>query len=146
MPNGRTYGEALLDPTPLFNTVVEDLLRAGIGLHYVANITGHGWRKFMRPQRPLRYVFTAAPKVPDVLEYICKVGPVEEKESFETFNMGALAGLYVAQEDTEKACATLADKGERYIVAGGVEAADEREVIVPSWSGDLRWSGTDLDF
>ncbi|MFM7703481.1 MAG: AIR synthase related protein, partial [Rubrivivax sp.] len=45
---GLSYGEALLAPTLLYPPVTEALHRAGVRVHYSANITGHGWRKLLR--------------------------------------------------------------------------------------------------
>src|SRR5688572_24176077 len=43
--DGRTFGEALLDPTLLYVPVTERLFATGVRPHYAVNVTGHGWRK-----------------------------------------------------------------------------------------------------
>ena len=48
LADGRTFGEALLDPTVLYAPVIEALFAAGVRPHYAVNVTGHGWRKLMR--------------------------------------------------------------------------------------------------
>ena len=58
--DGRPYGEALLDPTPIYVPVLDDLLAAGIVPHYTANVTGHGWRKLMRASEPFVTSSTAS--------------------------------------------------------------------------------------
>src|SRR4051812_29407653 len=45
MPDGRTYGAALLDASAIYVKFVAACQDAGIDLHYAAHVTGHGWRK-----------------------------------------------------------------------------------------------------
>src|SRR5262249_47981638 len=51
--DGTPYGDALLTPTVLYPRVVRALFEAGIDVHYLVNVTGHGWRKLMRARRDL---------------------------------------------------------------------------------------------
>src|SRR6478672_4261640 len=51
LPSGRTLGEALLDPAPVYAPLVGAALDAGVRLSYVSHITGHGLLKLMRPPR-----------------------------------------------------------------------------------------------
>src|SRR5512147_1040763 len=61
---GLSYGDALLAPTALYSPVTEALAKAGIAMHYCANITGHGWRKLLRHPSTLTYRIHAVPPVP----------------------------------------------------------------------------------
>ena len=45
---GRMYGDALLDPTIIYAKLIQNLFDVGVDIHYMADITGHGWRKIMR--------------------------------------------------------------------------------------------------
>ncbi len=69
-PQGRSYGEALLDPTPLYGVLLEALLDAGVELHYAVHVTGHGWRKLMRAPQALTYAIDRLPTVPPVLTHV----------------------------------------------------------------------------
>ncbi len=80
LPTGRTYGEALLDPTHIYVGFVEDCLNDGIDIHYAVNVTGHGWRKFMRATQPFTYVIDKLPEQHSVLDFIQEHGPVEVAE------------------------------------------------------------------
>jgi phosphoribosylformylglycinamidine cyclo-ligase len=53
--DGRPYGEALLDPSVIYVRLVEACQKAGVPLHYAVHMTGHGWRKLMRPAAPFVY-------------------------------------------------------------------------------------------
>ena len=59
---GLSYGDALLEPTTLYSGVTEALHQAGIGVHYCANVTGHGWRKLMRHPHRSPTVSTPCPR------------------------------------------------------------------------------------
>ena len=61
LPDGTTYGEALLVPTHLYVDLVRDIQTAGVDIHYMANITGHGWRKLMRAPASFTYRFSDVP-------------------------------------------------------------------------------------
>ena len=50
--DNRTYGEALLAASAIYVDFVVKCQQAGVKLNYVAHVTGHGWRKLMRLQRP----------------------------------------------------------------------------------------------
>src|SRR5688500_5395789 len=68
LPGGRTYGDALLDPTHIYVGVVEECLNQGVDIHYAVNITGHGWRKLMRAPDPFAYVIECIPAPQPVFE------------------------------------------------------------------------------
>ncbi|MBI2474733.1 MAG: phosphoribosylformylglycinamidine cyclo-ligase [Candidatus Taylorbacteria bacterium] len=51
LPDGRTYGETLLDPTFIYVDLIEQCFKRGADIHYAVNVTGHGWRKLMRANR-----------------------------------------------------------------------------------------------
>ena len=102
LPTGRTYGEALLDPTHIYVGFVEDCLNADVDIHYAVNITGHGWRKLMRATQPFTYVIDKLPEQHTVLDFIQEHGPVEVSEMFGNYNMGAGFALYIPGKDAEK--------------------------------------------
>jgi phosphoribosylformylglycinamidine cyclo-ligase len=110
-PGGTTYGEALLVPTPQYLPLVHGLLRARVPLHYATQITGHGWRKFMRAARDLVYTFERVPKVPPVLKFIQEQAGMSNAEAYGTFNMGAGIGLYLPGDAAEGAIRAAQDLG-----------------------------------
>ena len=95
LSDGRTYGEALLDPTHIYVGLIEDCLNAGVKIDYAVNVTGHGWRKFMRSTRPFTYVIEELPKQQPIFDFIQQHGPVDDKEAYGNLNMGAGFALYV---------------------------------------------------
>jgi phosphoribosylformylglycinamidine cyclo-ligase len=145
MPGGRLYGEALLDPTPLYSPVTEALFAAGIAPHYCANITGHGWRKIMRHPGEFTYRLRAAPPVPPVLSFLQRHAGIDDREAYGTFNMGAGFALFVRADQAEAAVQVSRAQGIEAWVAGAVEAGPKRVVVEPLGieygSGDLHLRG-----
>jgi phosphoribosylformylglycinamidine cyclo-ligase len=129
--DGRTYGEALLDPTPQYAPLVEDLQTAGIPLHYAAHITGHGWRKIMRASRQLTYVLSKVPAVPPVLTFLQKHAELSTEEAYGTLNMGAGFALYLPAAAVDAALAVGKRSGFDLLHAGEVRVGPQRVVIEP---------------
>jgi phosphoribosylformylglycinamidine cyclo-ligase len=149
LPSGRSYGEALLDPSVIYVKFMEACQKAGLSLHYTAHMTGHGWRKLMRLDAPFVYRIDFVPPAPEVFGLIAKESGLDQKEMYETFNMGVGWAAYVAEEDAQR-CVDIA-RGAGYTAwrAGSVtEALDPatgmpaKGVEVPSLG--IRWTESDL--
>ena len=131
LSDGRMYGEALLDATTLYVPVTEALFAAGIVPHYIANITGHGWRKIMRHASELTYRFHTLPSVSPVLSFIQEHAGIDDREAYGSLNMGAGFALYVAADQAEEVVRIAASVGVQAWVAGVVEAGPKQVVIEP---------------
>jgi phosphoribosylformylglycinamidine cyclo-ligase len=131
LPDGSTYGEALLAPTVLYSPVTEALYRAGIQPHYCANITGHGWRKLLRHPAELTYRIHTVPEVPPVLRFIQEQAKQDDREAYSTLNMGAGFALFVPAADAERTVEVARSQGVAAIVAGRVEAGPKQLVVEP---------------
>jgi len=130
-PGARTYGEALLDPTPQYAPLVENLQNAGIPLHYAAHITGHGWRKIMRASRELTYRIQQLPAVPPVLTFLQQAAELSIEEAYGTLNMGAGFALYLPAQAVAAAQAVGRESGFDLLHAGHIEAGPQRVIIDP---------------
>ncbi len=142
LPDGRLYGDVLLEPAHIYCMFVEACLDAGIDIHYAVNITGHGWRKLMRATQPFAYVVEAVPKVPVVLEFIQKNGPVDDKEAYGTFNMGAGFALYVPEPEVAKIMKLSKAFDFGAVYGGHIQKSDERKVIIKP--KDIEYLGATL--
>ena len=131
LSDGRLYGDALLDATVLYSPATEALFAAGIIPHYIANITGHGWRKIMRHAAELTYRFHTVPPVPPVLAFIQQNVGMSDTDAYGTFNMGAGFALYVDAKDADKTVAVAKAAGFEAWNAGVVEAGAKSVVIEP---------------
>jgi phosphoribosylformylglycinamidine cyclo-ligase len=130
LSDGRMYGEALLDPTHLYVGLVEDCLDQGVAIHYTVNITGHGWRKLMRAPQSFSYVIGDIPKPQPVFDFIQEHGPVDDREAYGNFNMGAGFALYVPASHASKILSIATGLGLRALVAGHIEKSSTKKVVI----------------
>jgi phosphoribosylformylglycinamidine cyclo-ligase len=138
---GVSYGDALLAPTTLYSPVTEALWRAGVVVHYAANITGHGWRKLLRHPGRFSYRITQLPPVPPVLRFIQQHAALDDREAYGTLNMGAGFALFVAHGDAARCVEVARAQGVEAWVAGRVEAGEKQLIVEPL---GLRWGEADL--
>lgn len=130
-PVARTYGEALLDATPQYSPLIENLQVSGVPLHYAAHITGHGWRKIMRADRELSYVLHEIPPVPPVLSFLQQAAGLSTEEAYGTLNMGAGFALYLPASSVQAALHVGKQSGFDLLHAGEVVPGRKRVSIEP---------------
>lgn len=131
LSDGRMYGEALLDATPIYVPVIEDAQEAGLDLHYATNITGHGWRKLMRAVEPFVYEITEIPTPQPVFTFMQEHGPVDDQEAYGNFNMGAGFAIYLRPEDADKLIAVAEQNQIHAWVAGKITRdGDQKRVVI----------------
>lgn len=131
LSDGRAYGEALLDPTRIYVSIIEDCLNNGVNIHYAVNVTGHGWRKFMRAPQSFAYVIENLPRQLPVFDFIQKHGPVDDVEAYGNLNMGAGFALYVPLSDARKVMDVMCAQADfDAVVAGHVEKSDVKKVVI----------------
>lgn len=127
--DGRTYGAALLDPSVIYVRYIAALQAADIRPHYAAHITGHGWRKLMRLHEPFVYQMTTVPEPPAVMRFIVRAGPVDLREAYATFNMGAGFAVYVDPADVERCLNIARETGYDAWVGGSVVKQGQRKAV-----------------
>lgn len=131
LSDGRMYGEALLAPTVIYSAVTEALFTEGVAIHYLANITGHGWRKLMRHPASFTYRLTALPPVPPVLQFLVEKAGLDAGEAYGNLNMGAGFAVFVPENDAQKTVEVVTRYGLKAYRAGQVEAGKKQVVIEP---------------
>jgi phosphoribosylformylglycinamidine cyclo-ligase len=131
LPDGTTYGDALLAPTVLYSPVTEALYKAGIQPRYCANITGHGWRKLLRHPATHTYRIHTVPEVTPVLKFIQQQAKQDDREAYSTLNMGAGFALFVKAEDAHRTVEVAEAQGVKALIAGQIEAGPKRLLIEP---------------
>jgi len=142
LSDGRTYGETLLDPTHIYVGILEDCLDRGVDIHYAVNVTGHGWRKFMRAIQAFAYVIENLPKQLPIFNFLQKHGPVDDEEAYGNFNMGAGFALYVFEKDVPLVLEVSASHGIGALHAGHIEGSNEKRVDIDPLH--LRYSSSTL--
>jgi phosphoribosylformylglycinamidine cyclo-ligase len=143
LPDGRTYGDTLLDPTHIYVGLVEDCLDSGVDIHYAVNITGHGWRKLMRATQPFVYIIERLPEQKPIFAFLQKHGPVSDIEAYGNFNMGAGFALYVPETDVEKVQQVAEQNGLVAFRAGYIMSSDSKVVVIEP-IGNIAFSGSSL--
>jgi phosphoribosylformylglycinamidine cyclo-ligase len=142
LPEGRMYGEALLDATLIYSAVIEDLLSHRVPIHYISNITGHGWRKLMRHPGAFTYRITTIPAVPPVLQFIVDSSHIDRTEAYGSLNMGAGFALFMPETAVPEAIRIVERQGIPALLAGRVEAGPKQGLIDPL---GIRYEGESLN-
>ncbi|MDP3955354.1 MAG: AIR synthase-related protein [bacterium] len=132
LSDGKSYGESLLEPTHIYAGLVRDLFEVGIDIHYMVNITGHGWRKLMRANRDLGYIINQVPQPQPVFNLIQEQSGNDDMEMYGNFNMGAGFAIFMSEDNVSLAQEIAMNKyGFNSGQAGQVEDGPRRVVIVP---------------
>jgi hypothetical protein len=127
--DGRTYGEALLDPSVIYVRFIQAAQQAGLKIHYAAHITGHGWRKIMRLEEPFVYQINVVPKPLEVFKFLIEKGPISAREAYATFNMGIGFAVLVDPADAQKILAIAAQFGHHANQIGIVRKDGNRKAV-----------------
>lgn len=131
LSDGQTYGEALLTPTHIYAKLVRGLFERGVDIHYMANITGHGWRKLMRADREFTYVIDKIPQPQALFGFIQEHSHNSDEEMYGNFNMGAGFAFYVLEKHVSKAQQVGEKLGLDLFKAGRIEEGPKQVIIEP---------------
>ena len=132
---GMTLGEALLTPTKIYVKAILELLQ-NVEVKGISHITGGGFYENM--PRMLRDNISIEIKkdsypVPPIFKLIQKTGNIEERDMYNTFNMGIGMAVIVKKEETQKAIEILEKQGEKaYEIGEIVEMRQEGQVSIVS--------------
>jgi phosphoribosylformylglycinamidine cyclo-ligase len=129
LPNGKSYGETLLTPTHMYAKLVRDLFEQAIDIHYMVNITGHGWRKLMRATQPFSYIIESLPQPQEEFGVIQKISGNSDKDMYGNFNMGAGFALFLTKKDVTKAEKIIKKHKLQSIDAGYIEKGPKQVII-----------------
>ncbi|HXD53484.1 MAG TPA: AIR synthase-related protein [Solirubrobacteraceae bacterium] len=139
LPDGESFGSALLAPSVMYVPLVAALLEQGVPVSYLSHVTGHGLLKLMRPQRELTYRIRELPPVPPVLAFLVEQAGLDAAEAHKTFNMGSGFAVYCANGSGRRVVELASGLGLQAIVAGCVEEGPRRVVVEPvsvTYEGD----------
>jgi phosphoribosylformylglycinamidine cyclo-ligase len=85
--SGRPWGEELLEPTAIYVKPILRALRAA-KIHGMAHITGGGLRNLARLKANVEFRMTQPLEPPAVFGELQALGGIEDREMYQTFNMG----------------------------------------------------------
>jgi phosphoribosylformylglycinamidine cyclo-ligase len=143
LPSGRTLGEALLDPSLMYVSLVQALIESELDLSYLSHVTGHGLLKLMRPARPLSYRITALPPVPEALVFLADKAGLDAHAAYSTFNMGSGYAVYCKPGMGASVVAIARQQGLDALVAGAVEVGPRQVIVEPI---GVQYGGDELEF
>ncbi|MCL2147819.1 MAG: phosphoribosylformylglycinamidine cyclo-ligase [Methanomassiliicoccaceae archaeon] len=101
-----TVGEELLRPTEIYVRQVLEINREH-AVHGLVNITGGGLRNLLRMRAGLMYVIDRPVAPAPIFGIVQELGGVEDREMYQTFNMGMGFMIVMPEADAE-------DVAERY--------------------------------
>jgi len=127
--DGRSYGEALLDPSVIYVRFIHAAQQAGLKLHYAAHITGHGWRKMMRLEEPFVYEIQSIPRPPAIFQFLMDKGPIAPREAYATFNMGIGFAVMLPPAEAQKCISIASAAGYQATIIGGVRKQGNRKAV-----------------
>jgi phosphoribosylformylglycinamidine cyclo-ligase len=127
--DGRTYGEALLDPSVIYARFIAACQQASVPLHYAVHMTGHGWRKLMRLEEPFVYRMTNLGAGLPIFDFLQQAGPIDLREMYATFNMGAGFAVYIAPSDGESCLRIAQQSGYTAWIGGRVQKQGSRKAV-----------------
>jgi len=129
--NHQSYGEAILQKTNIYVSLMEELFKNNIDIHYVSNITGHGLRKIMRAKGNFTYVIDNIFDPQDLFLFIQKQSNLSDSEMYQTFNMGMDYALFLPQKDVNTTQLIIKQIGFKSIIAGYVKKGIKQVIIKP---------------
>ncbi len=128
LPNDdQKVGEALLEPYAIYVRPVLKLIKE-FDVKGMANITGGGFRNLARMNSDVEFRIEHPFDPHPVFESIQNLGGIEDREMYQTFNMGLGFAAVVSEEDAESAIGFLKDRARVKVVGSVVEG---RGVSIP---------------
>jgi phosphoribosylformylglycinamidine cyclo-ligase len=132
LPDGTTFGEALLSPSLLYVALLRQLCGdPQVQLTYLSHITGHGLLKLMRPQRELTYRIRELPPVPPVLAFLAAQAELDAAAAHSTLNMGAGFAVYCRSGGGARVVEVAHELGLDALLAGAVEQGPRQVILEP---------------
>ncbi len=128
---GKSLDEVLLTPTRIYVKPVL-ALTSEVTVHGISHITGGGFYENIPrsiPDGKCAVIDKASIKTPEIFNAIMKAGSIDERDMFNTYNMGVGMSITVSESDADRSLRILKDAGEEPYVIGTIADADERIVL-----------------
>lgn len=128
LPDGKMYGETLLEPKKSYVGLIKDLLETGVHVRTCVNLSGEGgWRKIMKAEQPLSYKIDRLPPIQAIHWFIQEHGLLSDEECYAHMNMGAGFVIFIRPQDLVAFKEVMKKhEGEHSaFLAGHVEASDQ---------------------
>lgn len=134
LSDNKKIGEELLNPTPIYVRPIIEMFEAGVDIHYISPITGHGWRKVARARFPFTYVIERVPEPPKIFSSLVKWGKehgfdVSDRENYQVWNMGVFVSMIAPKEDKER-MNTIIEKYKIELYELGYVKKGKKQVVI----------------
>ncbi len=133
--DGKTLGDVLLEPTRIYVRPIIKLLshyKVKQIIHGMAHITGSGLIGNIPRVLPLDcdavLKKSSWPK-PKIFDFLQNLGPVDEDEMYNVFNMGIGYVLIVAEDFADSIAESLSKSGEQVYKIGRVAAGTQKVIL-----------------
>ena len=128
---GKSLGETLLTPTKIYVKPMLALMHE-ITVKGVSHITGGGFYENIPRSIPDGLgakIDKSKVKILPIFKLIQKVGGIDERDMFNTFNMGVGMSVVVAKEDAERAVEILNANGKNAYIIGQIIESDDKIIL-----------------
>ena len=128
---GKSIGETLLTPTKIYVKPMLELFDK-VTVKAVSHITGGGFYENIPRSIPNGYsakIEKSAVRVLPIFELIEKTGKIDNRDMFNTFNMGVGMSIVVDKADADKAVEILCANGENAYILGEIVKSDSGVIL-----------------
>ena len=128
---GKPLGEELLTPTEIYVKPVLSALKAA-EIHGISHITGGGFYENVPRSIPdglCARIDRSAIRTPVIFSLLQRLGQIEDRDMYNTYNMGVGMTLVVSPETADAALDALHGNGCRAYVLGEIVAGEEKVVL-----------------
>ncbi|HUL40020.1 MAG TPA: AIR synthase-related protein, partial [Methanomassiliicoccales archaeon] len=101
-----SVGEELLVPTLVYVRQVLGLLKSTV-VRGMVDVTGGGLRNFVRLKKEVRFDISRPLSPQPIFKLIQELGGIEDREMYQTFNMGMGFALILREDDAKDAVKAL---------------------------------------
>ena len=125
---GKTLGEALIEPTRIYDKALKNVKNAGVRIKGCSHITGGGFFENvprMLPENVRAVIKKDSYPVPALFDLIQKNGNIEEHMMYNTFNMGLGMVIAVNPKDVDATMKAIEDAGDKCYVVGNIVEGDK---------------------
>ena len=125
---GKSIGETLLTPTKIYVKPVLALI-SELSVKGISHITGGGFYENIPRSIPdglCASIERNAVKVLPIFDLIAEKGGIDERDMFNTFNMGVGMSIVVAKQDADRALEILKANGENAYIIGEIIKSESK--------------------
>lgn len=127
----KTIGEVLLTPTRIYVKEIVELLKH-VKVHGIAHITGSGLKKPARINKNVKFVIDNPFEPQPIFKFLQKYGNIDNKEMYQTFNMGMGVIVVTPEKESEKAIKILKKHSKAEVkIVGRIEKGKGVELKKP---------------